>query len=92
VLILAEDAQWLDRPTTDVLAFVARRLQSDPIVLREPAGPGVLPLTQRLEQAFAARVSDLLEATRLLCWSPRTATTSVSAISSAPRARWPGPR
>src|SRR6516165_10161329 len=135
LLILAEDAQWLDRPTMDVLAFVARRLQSDPIVLlaavregytslladaglpqhrlgalapaaavtlldtsahplspvirdrvlneaagnplalmelpvtaarREPNGPGVLPLTQRLEQAFAARVSDLPEATRLL--------------------------
>jgi DNA-binding CsgD family transcriptional regulator len=135
LLILAEDAQWLDRPTTEVLAFVGRRLQSDPIVLliavregypsllveaglpqhrlgglapaeaatlldasarqlspvvrdrvlseaagnplalmelpiaaarREPAGPGVLPLTQRLEQAFAARVSDLPEATRLL--------------------------
>ncbi len=135
VLILAEDAQWLDRPTMEVLAFVARRLQSDPIVVlaavregypslladaglpehrlgalapadaamlldasaqqlppalrdrilseaagnplalmelpvtaarREPAGPGLLPLTQRLEQAFAARVSDLPEATRLL--------------------------
>src|SRR5215470_16525288 len=25
LLILAEDAQWLDQPTTDVLAFVARR-------------------------------------------------------------------
>jgi len=135
VLILAEDAQWLDRPTMEVLAFVARRLQSDPIVVlaavregypslladaglpehrlgalapadaamlldasaqqlppalrdrilseaagnplalmelpvtaarRESAGPGLLPLTQRLEQAFAARVSDLPEATRLL--------------------------
>src|SRR6516162_3569260 len=33
---------------------------------REPAGSGVLPLTQRLEQAVAARVSDLPEATRLL--------------------------
>jgi hypothetical protein len=33
LLVLAEDAQWLDRPTTEVLAFVARRLQSDPIVL-----------------------------------------------------------
>src|SRR6266702_3559899 len=33
VLILAEDAQWLDRPTMEVLAFVARRLQSDPIVV-----------------------------------------------------------
>jgi DNA-binding CsgD family transcriptional regulator len=130
LLVLAEDAQWLDRPTTEVLAFVARRLQSDPIVLlaavregypsplvdaglpqhrldglapaeamtlldasaqqlspalrdrllSEAAGnplaltelpltagaPGSLPLTQRLEQAFAARVSELPAATRLL--------------------------
>ena len=135
LLVLAEDAQWLDRPTTEVLAFVARRLQSDPVVLLaavregypsllvdaglpqhrlgglapaaamrlldtsapqlslvirdrllseaagnplalmelpvtaarlEPVAPGSLPLTQRLEQAFAARVSDLPEATRLL--------------------------
>jgi hypothetical protein len=135
LLIVAEDAQWLDRPTTEVLAFVARRLPSDPIVLlaavregypsllidaglpqrhlgglapaeaqalldalgyplspairdqvltgaagnrlalrelpiaaarRELAGDGSLPLTQRLEQAFAARVSELPAATRLL--------------------------
>jgi DNA-binding CsgD family transcriptional regulator/tetratricopeptide (TPR) repeat protein len=135
LLILAEDAQWLDGPTTEVLSFVARRLQSDPIVLvaavregypsllvdaglpqhrlgglapaaattlldasaqqlspvirdrllSEAAGNplalielpitaarqeaitlGSLPLTQRLEQAFAARVSDLPAATRLL--------------------------
>jgi DNA-binding CsgD family transcriptional regulator len=33
LLILVEDAQWLDRPTCDVLTFVARRLDSDPIVL-----------------------------------------------------------
>ena len=135
LLVLAEDAQWLDRPTTEVLAFVARRLQSDPIVLlaavregypsllvdaglpqhrlgglgtaeamtlldtsarqlspvirdrllteaagnplaltelpiaaaqQEPVTLGSLPLTQRLEQAFAARVSDLPEATQLL--------------------------
>jgi AAA ATPase domain len=135
VLVLAEDAQWLDRSTTEVLAFVARRLQSDPVVLlaavregyRSPlmdaglaehrlgglapseaatlldasaqrlspvmrdrllsaaAGnplalielpitaarqgwlaPDSLPLTERLEQAFAARMSDLPEDTRLL--------------------------
>ena len=29
VLLVAEDAQWLDRPTRDVLAFVARRLEHD---------------------------------------------------------------
>jgi DNA-binding CsgD family transcriptional regulator len=135
LLVLAEDAQWLDRPTMEVLAFVARRLQSDPIVLlaavregypsllvdaglpqhrlgglpaaeavtlldaaaqhlspvirervlgeaagnplalrelpiaaarREPVGAGSLPLTQRLEHAFAARVADLPATTRLL--------------------------
>ncbi|MCW2506117.1 MAG: transcriptional regulator, LuxR family [Actinomycetia bacterium] len=134
LLVLAEDAQWLDRPTAEVLAFAARRLQSDPIVVlaavregypsllvdaglpqhhlsglapaeatalldsgahqlspvirdrllteaagnplalielpitaaTEPIGPDSLPLTERLEQAFAARVSDLPEETRLL--------------------------
>src|SRR5205823_4879809 len=129
------DAQWLDRPTAEVLAFIARRVQSDPIVLlaatrdgypsplvdaglpeywlgglepaaaaklldasaqqlspairdrilRESAGnplalielplsagrmeqmaAGALPLTERLERAFAARVSELPEETRLL--------------------------
>jgi hypothetical protein len=137
LLVIAEDAHWLDRPSSDVLAFVARRLESDPIILlaatrdgfwsslidaglterrlnplepasatqlldmsaaqltpttrdrilREAAGnplalielpiavegaereaptPGVVPLTERLERAFAARISDLPEATRLL--------------------------
>jgi DNA-binding CsgD family transcriptional regulator len=33
LLVIAEDAQWLDGSTVDVLAFVARRLESDPIVL-----------------------------------------------------------
>jgi AAA ATPase domain len=40
LLVLAEDAQWLDRPTTEVLAFVARRLQSDPVVLLAAAREG----------------------------------------------------
>lgn len=33
LLLVAEDAHWLDRSTCDVLAFVARRLESDPIIL-----------------------------------------------------------
>ncbi|MGW2161686.1 ATP-binding protein [Nonomuraea sp. NPDC001699] len=33
VLLLVEDAHWLDRASADVLAFVARRLDSEPIVL-----------------------------------------------------------
>lgn len=137
LLLIAEDAHWLDRPTAEVLAFVARRLESDPIVLLaairdgypsvfaeadlpelrlgaleplaasellglaaqrlrpaerkrildEAAGnplalielpsvadglaqaapkPDLLPLTARLERAFAARVADQPLETRLL--------------------------
>lgn len=33
VLLVAEDAHWLDRSSSDVLAFVARRLESEPILL-----------------------------------------------------------
>jgi DNA-binding CsgD family transcriptional regulator len=33
VLVIAEDAQWLDGSTSDVLAFVARRVGLEPIVL-----------------------------------------------------------
>jgi DNA-binding CsgD family transcriptional regulator len=33
LLLVAEDAHWLDRATADVLAFVARRLEADPIAM-----------------------------------------------------------
>jgi hypothetical protein len=33
MLVVAEDAHWLDPASTDALAFVARRLESEPIVL-----------------------------------------------------------
>ena len=33
LLVIVEDAHWLDRPSADVLVFVARRIESDPIVL-----------------------------------------------------------
>lgn len=133
LLLVVDDAHWLDPPTADVLAFVGRRIESDPIVLlaaardgypspladaglperrlaglddataaalldaaapelpltartrvlREAGGnplallelpavadeesvPGGLPLTERLERAFAGRVSDLPDATRLI--------------------------
>jgi DNA-binding CsgD family transcriptional regulator len=33
VTLIVEDAHWLDRPTADALAFVGRRVESDPIVL-----------------------------------------------------------
>ena len=33
ILVVADDVQWLDRPSQDALAFVARRLGSDPVVM-----------------------------------------------------------
>jgi DNA-binding CsgD family transcriptional regulator len=33
VLVVAEDAHWLDLPTCEVLAFVARRLEFEPVLL-----------------------------------------------------------
>ena len=138
LLLVIDDAHWLDRPTCDVLAFVARRVELEPIVLlfgvregfdsrfeeaglaelrlegldeaaagtlldvsapdlapnvrariaAESAGnplallelpaaiqaehrdgwlaPEPLPLTERLERAFAGRVSELPQATRTL--------------------------
>jgi DNA-binding CsgD family transcriptional regulator len=42
ILVLAEDAHWLDEPTRTVLGFVARRLEMEPIALlltvRDDAG------------------------------------------------------
>jgi DNA-binding CsgD family transcriptional regulator len=137
LLLVVEDAHWLDAPTSDVLSFVGRRIESDPVlllaatrggyssalidaglpehtlsnldeataaalldaaapqlsvsartrILREAAGnplallelpaladrqvdehglPGGLALTERLERAFAARVSELPEPTQLV--------------------------
>ena len=69
LLLLVEDAQWLDRPTSYALTFVARRLESDPIVLLIAAREGIeCPLVgaglpdlhvDRLDKAAAAA---LLEA------------------------------
>jgi DNA-binding CsgD family transcriptional regulator len=138
ILVVVDDAQWLDRPSADALAFVARRLGEDPLVMvvglrdgesspieaagiaelalgplsdrdahamvtnlapglrapvhdrivREAAGnplalaelaatvredplsgdvfPDVLPLSARLERAFAVQADDLPEATQWL--------------------------
>lgn len=68
VLVVADDAQWLDRPTRDVLAFVARRLEFEPVVLvtaildgyqsaLDTGTPGL-----RLEALPAAAAAALLDA------------------------------
>ena len=68
VFLAVEDAQWLDRASAEVLAFVARRLEADPIVMvlalrdgcdsaLDDAGLPELPLTG-LEPATAAALLD----------------------------------
>lgn len=137
VVVVAEDAHWVDSPTSEVLAFVSRRIQADPVTMLitsrdriprslrgaglptvrldplgddaadallrtldpdlpatarkrilaqaggnplglvelfaealrtgdDPALPDWLPLTTRLERAFAARLADLPDDTRTL--------------------------
>jgi predicted ATPase len=44
LLLVVEDAQWLDRPSLEVLAFVARRIESDPIILLAAVRDGYPPV------------------------------------------------
>lgn len=56
LLLIAEDAHWLDRPTADVLAFIARRLESDQIVLLAAVRDGYPSvLHTRLRTSVGAR-------------------------------------
>lgn len=41
VLLVAEDVHWLDRASADVLAFVARRLSSEPVVMIAAVRDGI---------------------------------------------------
>jgi hypothetical protein len=68
ILLIADDAQWLDQPTYDVLAFISRRLSSDSVALLAAMGDGfnrslgdadtVLHRLSRLDNADAQRLLD----------------------------------
>jgi len=47
LLLIADDAHWIDRPTCDVLAFVARRVRFEPVAL-------VLAIREGIDDPFAA--------------------------------------
>ena len=40
VLLVVEDAHWLDPPSAEALAFIARRIESDPVLLLAAARDG----------------------------------------------------
>jgi DNA-binding CsgD family transcriptional regulator/tetratricopeptide (TPR) repeat protein len=70
VLVLAEDAQWLDRSTGEVLAFVARRVSMEPILLLaavRDGGDSVFEIAgveeMRLRPLDGATAGRLLDAT-----------------------------
>ena len=44
LLVTVDDVQWLDRGSLDALAFAARRLASEPVVLLASARGGVPPV------------------------------------------------
>ncbi|MGW5718366.1 ATP-binding protein [Amycolatopsis sp. NPDC003865] len=69
LLLVAEDVHWLDQASADVLAFVARRIENEPIVLlatlREGAASplldaGLAPML--LDRLAADEAADLLDA------------------------------
>ena len=87
VLLAAEDAQWLDRPTAEVLAFIARRVESDPVLLlaairdgyRSPLLDAGLP-ELRLEGLGEQPARDLLDARH-----PRLPPTAARRVTAAAR-------
>ena len=72
VLLVAEDAHWLDHASVDVLTFVARRLDSEPMVLLAAVRDGVpARITEAgLASMTISRLSDAASATLLDAVAP----------------------
>src|SRR5260221_14646998 len=72
LLVVADDAQWLDRASLDALAFAARRLESEPLVLLAGARGGAPPAGFELDfpQLLVAPLS-VPDPGRLLARQPR---------------------
>ncbi len=81
LLLVVDDAQWLDRPSADVLAFVARRIESDPILLLVAARDGY-PADLTVAGLPEQRLAGLAEVTAAALLDAVT-----PGLSSAARAR-----
>ncbi|WP_026204295.1 AAA family ATPase [Actinomycetospora chiangmaiensis] len=65
LLIVIDDAHWLDQLSADVLSFVARRLGDDPVMLLAATRPGPCPLV--LEGAAVPLAVGPLDLPALAC-------------------------
>ncbi|MFD0277400.1 AAA family ATPase [Kitasatospora sp. NPDC127111] len=77
LLLLVDDAQWLDLGSLDVLAFVARRFEGDPVVLLLAAREDSVPV--RFDRDFPHLVAGPLER--------RTAGLLLDTLPEPPRGR-----
>ncbi len=92
LLLVVEDAHWLDRSTSQVLAFVARRLSLERILLLLAIRDGTDSVfdTAGLDEL---RVSPSTTSSRLSCWTRRRRISSRASASGCsgtpPGTRWP---
>ena len=60
LLVLLDDAEWLDGPSADALSFAIRRLQADAVMVLVTARPGACSLTLP-QNALRLRIGGLSE-------------------------------
>ena len=91
LLVAADDAQWLDRASLDALAFAARRLASEQLVLLVSARGSVPPagFERDFPQLLLAPLN-LPDAGRLLTRSRarRAADSATKCLPRRPGTRW----
>jgi DNA-binding CsgD family transcriptional regulator len=67
LLVVADDAHWLDRPSADVLAFVARRIAAEPVAMILSLRDGSdSPLEESGIPVLAVRALDAIASRSLL--------------------------